>query len=329
MKKALIALSVLIVAAVLTAGGAIMWAQEQFVKPGPLITDTTVVVKRGQGVRQIARSLQQAGVIEYDWLFAGMVRLREQHLTLAAGEYRFEAGISPAEALDKIQRQEVVVRSITIPEGLTSLEVVALIEEMDGLSGQVTGPVPAEGSLLPETYHFTLNDDRMGLVARMQKAMDQARQDLWAGRQAGLPVKTWHEAVILASIVEKETGLAAERPHVASVFVNRLNKGMRLQSDPTVRYALTDGKKPLGRALTRQDWKLVHPYNTYVIPGLPPGAIANPGLASIKAVLNPLQTKDLYFVADGSGGHAFARTLKEHNRNVARWRKFKKQQQGN
>ena len=329
MKKALSLLFVLSVAAVLSAGGAFIWAEDKFKAPGPLLTDTTVLVKRGQGVRQIARELMKAGVIDHDWLFAGMVRWRQQHMKLAAGEYRFEAGISPEAALDKILRNEVVVRSITIAEGLQSREVIALINAAEGLEGELSGPLPAEGSLLPETYHFTLGDDRSALLTRMEKSMQKARADLWNSRQQGLPIQTWEEAVILASIVEKETGLAAERPHIAAVFLNRLKRGMRLQSDPTVRYALTDGKVDLGRALTRQDWKLDHPYNTYIIKGLPPGPIANPGLASIKAVLNPLVTKDLYFVADGTGGHAFARTLKEHNRNVARWRKFKKSQQGN
>lgn len=226
------------------------------------------------------------------------------------------------EALAKLVEGDTVVRKVTVPEGLTSTEIVALINEAEGLSGEIES-VPPEGSLLPETFHFTYGDPRNALIERMQADMKRLLDGLWEGRAEDLPISTPEEAVILASIIEKETAVAGERPQVASVFVNRLNRGMPLQSDPTVVYALTDGEGPLGRPLTRQDWKVDSPYNTYANSGLPPGPIANPGRESLEAALQPAETEFLYFVADGSGGHAFAKTLAEHNRNVAKWRRIR------
>jgi UPF0755 protein len=219
-----------------------------------------------------------------------------------------------------------VKHRLTIPEGLTSAEIVALVAAAPDLEGSVPAALPADGSLLPETYFFSKGDTREQLLERMRKGMSDALAELWPARDGAVALKTVAEAVTLASIVEKETGLAAERPRVASVFFNRLAQGMPLQSDPTVIYALTGGKGPLGRALLRADLQVASPYNTYANPGLPPGPIANPGRASLEAVLHPDSTKDLYFVADGSGGHAFAATLDEHNRNVAAWRKQQAQQ---
>ncbi|MDP6352529.1 MAG: endolytic transglycosylase MltG, partial [Alphaproteobacteria bacterium] len=239
---------------------------------------------------------------------------------LQAGEYRLEAAVSPRAVMEQLVAGRTVVHRLTVPEGLTSAEIVALVETDDALSGIVAAR-PPEGSLLPETYHFARGDDRSALLARMAAEMTRALGELWSARSADLPLDTVGDALILASIIEKETGLAIERPRIAGVFVNRLRKGMRLQSDPTVVYGLTGGDGPLDRALTRADLAQAHAYNTYIIKGLPTGPIANPGRASIAAALNPEETEDLYFVADGSGGHAFARTLAEHNRNVARWRR--------
>jgi UPF0755 protein len=222
--------------------------------------------------------------------------------------------------LSLLREGRTVVRHLTIPEGLTTVEILALLDDAPGLSGDRSPP--AEGTLLPETYNYSWGDSRAGMMARMQKAMAETLAKLWASRAAGLPLATPEAAVTLASLVEKETALAAERPRVAGVFVNRLRLGMRLQSDPTVVYALTAGKGPLGRELTRADLEVPSPYNTYRIDGLPPGPIANPGRAAIAAALQPLASRELYFVADGSGGHAFASTLEEHNRNVTRWRKL-------
>lgn len=214
-----------------------------------------------------------------------------------------------------------VVHRVTVPEGLTSVEIVAIVAASEVLEGAVPPP-PVQGALLPETYHVARGDERAAVIGRMAEAMNEALARLWPTRAPDLPLASPAEAVILASIVEKETGIAAERAKVAGVFYNRLALGMPLQSDPTVVFALTDGKMPLGRALTRDDLAIDDPYNTYKVNGLPPGPIANPGLASLEAVLKPEATDALYFVADGTGGHAFARTLDEHNRNVAKWRKL-------
>ncbi|HXV23539.1 MAG TPA: endolytic transglycosylase MltG [Alphaproteobacteria bacterium] len=313
------------------AAGAVAagWAWQRFTGPGPLAQERTVVVERGSGVNAIARQLAEAGVLPDPWTFRIGTRLFGEGRLLKAGEYRFEAHISPQAVLEKLAAGDVVQRQVTVPEGLTTAQVIELLAAVDGLTGEIGAPRP-EGELLPETYAYTLGDSREELIGRMRSGMDAVLAELWPKRAAGLPLKSPEEAVTLASIVEKETGVAAERPRVAAVFVNRLTRGMPLQSDPTVIYALTDGKSAsvangegiLGRKLTRADLDADHPYNTYRIPGLPPGPIANPGRASLEAVLNPPATKELYFVADGSGGHAFAATLEEHNRNVARWRKL-------
>ncbi len=281
-----------------------------------------MVVPRGAGLGAIARTLAEAGVIENPLLFKLGVRVIDSAGRLRAGEYRFPAAVSMRGAVDILESGRAVVRSLTVPEGLTGVEVIALLSATEALIGE-TGPAPPEGSLLPETYHFALDDDRAAMLGRMSAGMAAALAELWDGRTQGLPLKSPEEALVLASIVEKETGVAEERPLVASVFINRLKRGMRLQSDPTVVYGLNGGQGPLGRALTRKDLQAPSAYNTYLIDGLPPGPIANPGRASLAAVMNPAQTRYLYFVADGSGGHAFAETLAEHNRNVRRWRRLR------
>jgi UPF0755 protein len=222
--------------------------------------------------------------------------------------------------LAMLRAGEVVVRRFTVPEGTSSSQVVALLAEAEGLEGQVVAP-PVEGSLLPETYTYVWGDGRSDLIRRMATAMTTLVDELWAAREPDLPLATTRDAVILASIVERETGVADERPRVAAVFLNRLRLGMRLQADPTVAYALWGGNAP-PRPLSLADLQVSSAYNTYMVEGLPPGPIANPGRASLEAVLRPLRSDELFFVADGSGGHAFARTLDEHQRNVVRWRKL-------
>ncbi len=311
-------------ALVMVAGLLAYFIIDRFERPGPLTADTVILIPQGSGVEAIARQLHEAGAIEDPLVFRLGVRLLRVGRELRAGEYLFPVALSNRDAIDLLRSGQTVVRRLTLAEGLTSQEVVALLEQAEALEGAVD-PVPPEGSLLPETYHYARGDGRGELVARMGRARDKLLSELWSRRAPNLPVATPEEAVVLASIVEKETGIAGERPQVASVFVNRLRKGMRLQSDPTVVYGLTGGRGPLGRALTRKDLQAPSPYNTYLNPGLPPGPIANPGRAALEAVLNPAQTPFLYFVADGSGGHAFAKTLAEHNRNVAKWRKLQKQ----
>jgi UPF0755 protein len=313
------------VSAVLVVAGLLaLYGIDRFERPGPLSADTVVYIPQGSGLEAIARQLAQAGVIEDPLVFRLGAHALGATRALRAGEYLFPAALSARDAIELLRSGRTVVRRLTLAEGLTSFEIVALIEKAEALEGAV-GPVPPEGSLLPETYHYARGDSRADLLARMGRALDEAMGELWPGRAPGLPIAMPEEAVILASIVEKETGVADERPLVASVFVNRLKRGMRLQSDPTVVYGLSGGKGPLGRTLSRRDLQTPSPYNTYLVDGLPPGPIANPGRAALEAVLNPAQTGYLYFVADGSGGHAFAKTLAEHNRNVAKWRQIKKQ----
>jgi UPF0755 protein len=316
----------LLVLAVGLAGGAAYWGFTKFQEPGPAAADTTVVIEHGLGVRAIADKLADAGVITDPLVFAAGVRVYGEERPLRAGEYLFPARHSMRAIMEQMIDGVTIAHRLTIPEGLTSAEIVALVAAAPDLEGDVPAAVPADGSLLPETYFFSRGDTRAQLLERMRKGMKDALAELWPARDGTVALKSAAEAVTLASIVEKETGLATERPHVASVFFNRLAQGMPLQSDPTVIYALTGGKGPLGRALLRADLQVASPYNTYVNPGLPPGPIANPGRASLEAVLHPDSTKDLYFVADGTGGHAFAATLDEHNKNVAAWRQQQKQQ---
>lgn len=318
-------LFLLMSAAAILAGGAFFWIKGEFGKPGPLPVEKAVVIPRGAGVDGIARLLHQEGVIANPDVFRIGVRLEQAQRGLRAGEFMFPANGSARDAMDVLLNAPPVRRRITIPEGLTTAQAVQIISATDGLSGDVPDNLP-EGGLLPETYYFAFGDSREALVARMLNGSRDALDELWASRADNLPIRTPEEALILASIIEKETGVAAERELVASVFVNRLRKGMRLQSDPTVVYAVTGGSGPLGRSITRADLGIDSPYNTYKVKGLPPGPIANPGKASIAAVLNPAETDYFYFVADGKGGHAFARTLKEHNRNVANWRRLRRQQ---
>lgn len=317
---------VLIAGATLAGGGTVM-LHRAYSDPGPLRADTSVVIPRGASGQTIASTLVEAGVAADTRLFAVALRFLAPERPLRAGEYAFSAGVSLRDVIAKLQAGDTVVRRLTIAEGLTTREILALIENAEGLSG----PTPiaseiGEGTMLPETYHFSLGDTRVALVGRMRAARDAGLARLWAMRKDGLPLASPEEALILASIVERETAVPDERARVAGVFINRLKRGMRLQSDPTVAYGLTEEGVPLDRPLLRTDLVIDHPYNTYVHRGLPPGPIANPGLASIEAVLNPAETKDLYFVADGTGGHAFARTLAEHNRNVARWRRIQREQ---
>ncbi len=315
--------AIVLLAVFLAAGGVAVWAYRATVAPGALQETKTTVIARGSGVRDIAYQLARASIIERPRLFELLVLFRGAQQDLRAGEYAFGPGTSMQGALDILREGRTVVRRVTLAEGLTSKEMVAALAHAEGLEGTIEAP-PPDGSLLPDTYHYSYGDNRGEILSRMTKAMDGVLAELWAKRAADLPLASPTEALILASIVEKETAVPSERARIAAVFVNRLRKGMRIESDPTVVYGLTDGAGPLGRALTRGDLKRDHPYNTYRIAGLPPGPICNPGRDSLAAVMNPLATDEYYFVADGTGGHAFARTLEEHNRNVARWRTLKR-----
>ncbi len=325
MKRVLLWLVALAGVAAAAAAIAAIVAWIRFHEPGPLAADTTVVIARGAGVGRIAEQLVGAGVLDEPWTFRVGASAAGGDRILRAGEYRIPAAISPRGVFDLLASGRTVVHRLAIPEGLTTAQVLALVRQSDVLDGEISS-APAEGALLPETYFFSRGDQRSALIERQRKAMEDALAQLWAERSPGLPFKSPREAVILASIVEKETALEAERPRVAAVFINRLNKGMRLQADPTVVYGLTDGKGALDRPLSRADLETRHPWNTYVVDGLPPTPIANPGRSALEATLKPADSEELYFVADGSGGHVFAKSLAEHNRNVARLRGAERQQ---
>jgi len=310
----------------LGAVAAAVWFDHMAAAPGPLADETTVFIPRGTGVQDIAAILESDGVVDDAFLMVLRVRWRGDGRDLKAGEYAFAPAMSLDQVLDDLAEGRTVVHRLGVPEGLTSAQVAELINAADDLAGDPV-EVPEEGALLPETYHFELGDTRADMVARMAAAMSGTLDELWAARDPDLVLATPEEAVVLASIVEKETGVAGERAHIAGVFYNRLARGMMLQSDPTVIYALTGGTEELGRTLTRKDLDVDDPYNTYRNTGLPPGPIANPGLDALVAVLHPLETDDLYFVADGTGGHAFAETLAGHNENVAAYRSWLKEQE--
>lgn len=316
-------LAILLVVAVGIAGG-VVWAWDAYKSTGPLKSEIALVVPKGAGVQEIAESLQDAGVIDNPHLFVLGARYTEMARRMRAGEFAFAAGISMKQAVKHLVDGATVKRRLTIPEGLLTREIVALVAAADGLTGTVEAPEP-EGAYLPETYFYSYGDSRTAMLARMRASMDEALTTAWAQRDPKIILKSQREAVILASIIEKETGVAAERARVSAVFHNRLRRRMRLQSDPTVAYAVTGGGVSLGRPLSRADLEADSPYNTYRVAGLPPGPIANPGRASLMAAVKPLATKEYYFVADGKGGHAFSRTLREHNRNVAKWRRLQRE----
>lgn len=328
MKKAIIIVAVLMLICLCGVVSVYLHAVKVFKEPGPLDKETFFIVSSGENLSVITNNLESEGIISHPNIFIFNVRKMKVAAQLKAGEYKFEPAISQSELVDSIIAGKTYQRKITIPEGLTSYQIVGLVNEEEMLSGEVE-TVPAEGSLLPETYSYIRKEGRASVISRMKKSMDATLEELWQGREEGLPFETPDQALVLASIVEKETGTPEERSRIAGVFINRLNRNMLLQSDPTVIYAINngehqdDGNGPLGRRLLRKDLETDSPYNTYRYPGLPPGPIANPGREAIEAVMHPEKHKFLYFVADGTGGHAFAKTLKEHNNNVANWRKVR------
>ncbi len=318
----------LALAAMILAGGGVLWFVHEFEKAGPLTVSRTFGVPRGEGPIEIAAQLERDGIISNRWVFvaghyarATMNRGKPQHLK--AGEYEFKKGASAAEVHATLVEGKSILSKITLPEGLTSAQIVERIKAHDDFDGDIT-EIPPEGTLLPDTYRFSKGMKRQELIDRMRAEQERLLATVWEKRQPGLPVATPQEALILASIIEKETGRADERERVAAVFVNRLKKKMRLQSDPTIIYGLVGGQGSLGRPITRADIDGKTPHNTYQISGLPPTPICNPGRSAIEATLNPAKTDDLYFVADGSGGHAFSATLKEHNAAVANWRRIER-----
>jgi UPF0755 protein len=299
-----------------------------FTQPGPLTHSAVTVIPRGEGVQEIAARLEREGIVSDRRLFVAQYLAQGfvggKQISLQAGEFEFRRQASLADVLETLAQGKAVLYRLTIPEGLTSQQVVARLRADENLSGDVT-EIPPEGSLLPDTYRFSRGMARSDLLERMQADQRRFIAAVWDKRQPDLPIQTAEQALILASIVEKETGRADERERVAAVFVNRLRRKMRLQSDPTIVYGIVGGQGSLGRPITRSDIDTRTPYNTYQIDGLPPTPIANPGRATIQATLNPAKTQDLYFVADGTGGHTFSTTLREHNDAVQVWRKVERE----
>ncbi len=293
--------------------------KQRFEAPGPLPQDRIVNLARGSGIHDIADALVREGVIDQPWVFIGGVLVLKAREDLKAGEYQFKAHASLRDVVETIVEGKVVTHQFSIPEGLTSEQIVSRLMDDDVLTGNIK-EIPREGSLLPDTYNFTRGVTREQMILRMQQAQQRLVKEVWDRRSPDLPIKTPEQLVILASLVEKETGKPNERTRVAAVFVNRLKQKMRLQSDPTIIYGLVGGKGTLGRPIMKSEIEQPTPYNTYLIDGLPPGPIANPGRASLEAAANPARTRELYFVADGTGGHVFAETYDQHLKNVARLR---------
>ena len=315
-------ISILIVAGivVLVTIGA---AKREFSAPGPLRQEVIVVLPRGAALKDTSRLLALHGAIENEFLFRLGARYRREDRAIRYGEYLIPAGASMAEVLALLVSGETIEHKVTVAEGLTSYQIVEILRASEILTGEIA-EIPPEGSLAPDTYFIQRNQSRGEVLARMAEAQAAVLAQAWEQRADGLPLASPEEVLILASIVEKETGVADERGRVASVFVNRLKRRIRLQSDPTVVYGITGGRGPLGRGLRRSELDRATPYNTYLIDGLPPTPIAAPGRDAIMAVVNPEETDFLYFVADGSGGHVFATTLQQHNRNVAAWRRIER-----
>jgi UPF0755 protein len=318
------AIITLVLVSMIGAGAVYVYGKQTLEAPGPLKEDKIVNIPARAGKGDIAEALQKEGVIDVNrWVFIGGVFALKAATELKPGEYEFRKNASLRDVIGTIVEGKVVQHAVTIPEGLTSEQIVTRLSDNDIFTGTVR-EMPREGTLLPETYKFPRGTTREQVIQRMQQSQKRVLAEIWERRNTDIPVKTPEQLVTLASIVEKETGKADERSRVAAVFVNRLRQKMKLQSDPTIIYGLAGGKGTLGRPIKRSEIMQPSPYNTYVVDGLPPGPIANPGRASLEATANPARTRDLFFVADGTGGHSFTETYDQHQKNVAKLRTMEK-----
>ena len=321
----------LLVIGLLVAGGVLLYGASQFYGDGPLGEETTFRVEPRSGLGTIASRLEEQGLIASQYVFQAGARALEQQASIKAGDFRIPAGASMADILKELTQGNPIRYAVTIPEGWTVWQVVQRLEQTSDLQGEVPA-LPPEGSVLPGSYDYVPGDTRQSVLEKMQAAMTSKLAEVWESRQPDLPIDTPEQLLVLASIVEKETGVATERPQVAAVFVNRLREGMRLQSDPTIIYGITKGQAPLDRGLRRSEIEAKTDYNTYQIDGLPPTPIANPGVEALRAVANPDSHEYLYFVAKGalpSEGHVFAETYAEHRQNVARYRQIASEAEAN
>ncbi|TNE41104.1 MAG: endolytic transglycosylase MltG [Alphaproteobacteria bacterium] len=324
LKRVLVAL---VIVGAIVGAGTFYYGKLKFEAPGPVAEDggseTVVLLPSGMSVKAIARKLEEAGVVRDARFFEIAVRIQRADGRMKAGEYAFPSGASMADVSRILQMGKSIQHKLTVAEGLTTAQILKLVAEDEVLVGEITEQ-PAEGTLLPETYLFVRSTTRDEIIERMRAAQQKLIDEHWDKRADNLPFDSIEDAIILASIVEKETALPEERPRIAAAFVNRLRKRMRLQSDPTIIYGLTQGE-PLGRGIRRSELDRLTPYNTYLIDGLPPTPICNPGIESLLAVFNPPQTSELYFVANGEGGHVFASSHAQHMRNVEKWRRIERE----
>lgn len=314
----------LLVIGLLVAGGLLLFGASQFYGDGPLGEEATFRVESGSGLASVSTRLEEQGLIGNQYIFQAGARALERQGMLKAGDFRIPAGASMSDILRELTEGNPIRYAVTIPEGWTAWQVIQRLDETSDLQGAVPA-LPAEGSVLPGSYDYVPGDTRQSVLDKMQQAMQTQLAAVWESRDPDLPIETPEELLVLASIVERETGVATERPQVAAVFVNRLREGMRLQSDPTIIYGITKGQAPLNRGLRRSEIEAKTEYNTYQIDGLPPTPIANPGIESLKAVASPDEHDYLYFVAKGASpkeGHVFAETYDEHRENVARYRQI-------
>jgi UPF0755 protein len=321
--RVLVSLSTYLMILLALAGGAALYGRTAYEAPGPSPEPRIFAVERGMRTPDIARELKRAGIISDEKIFLAAAYLTGKYRQMKAGQYQFDKNASMATVMGLIVSGKELVFKLSVPEGWTTAQVIERVAAHESLTGDIT-QTPPEGAILPDTYVFRRGMTRDALLLEMRAAQAKILDEMWAKRAPDLPFTTKEEALTLASIVEKETAIPAERPQVAAVFINRLRAGMRLQSDPTIIYGITKGKSKLERPILKSDIQERTPYNTYRIAGLPPTPIDNPGKESIAAVLNPIDSKALYFVADGSGGHVFAETLDEHRKNVRKWRVVEK-----